>query len=319
MMRKHPVRTAALAIAAALALSACGKSDDSAATQANTDVQAIKDAETKMQAGFKDKNVEQVVAFYASSASFFAPGQTPSKGADVLRYVFRQMLGDPAAALSFQADRVEVSAAGDLGYSRGSFEQTATDPTSKKPVTVKGSYVTVFKKTANGSWKAIEDIITPTKPAAGTVTATTPAPPPSGADPTADAAALKALETQWLAAFKARDPAKIASFYAPDATAMQPDLPVMNGPAAIQAGLTEAFKDPAFAVEFAAETAMVAQSGDLGYTRGTFTGASTDPATKQPVKGQGYYVTVWRRQADGGWKAVQDINAPGIFPATPAK
>jgi len=118
MMRKHPVRTAALAIAAALALSACGKSDDSAATQANTDVQAIKDAETKMQAGFKDKNVEQVVAFYASSASFFAPGQTPSKGADVLRYVFRQMLGDPAAALSFQADRVEVSAAGDLGYSR---------------------------------------------------------------------------------------------------------------------------------------------------------------------------------------------------------
>jgi len=106
-MRKHPVRTAALAIVAALALSACGKSDDSAATQANTDVQAIKDAETKMQAGFKDKNVEQVVAFYASSASFFAPGQTPSKGADVLRYVFRQMLGDPAAALSFQADRVE--------------------------------------------------------------------------------------------------------------------------------------------------------------------------------------------------------------------
>jgi ketosteroid isomerase-like protein len=319
-MSKHPVRTAALAIAAALALSACGKSeDDGPAAQAAKDVQAIKDSEASFVAGFKAKDLEKVVAFYGSSAMVFFPGQTPTKGMDQIRYVYRLALGDPAAALTIAADRVEVAAAGDIAYSRGTFEQTATDATSHKPVTVKGDYVTVFKKTANGSWKAIEDIVSPTKPATGTVTPATPAPPPGGSDAAADAEALKAADAQLLAAFNAKDPARIAGVYTADATVMLPDAPVMNGAAAIQAGMAETLKDPAFTLTFTPDIAVVSQSGDLGYTRGSFTTAATDPATKQPVKSQGFYVTVWRRQADGGWKAVQDIASPGVFPATPAK
>ena len=34
-----------------------------------------------------------------------------------------------------------------------------TNPKTKKPVTDKGKYVTVYKKQADGSWKAVADIL----------------------------------------------------------------------------------------------------------------------------------------------------------------
>jgi uncharacterized protein (TIGR02246 family) len=314
-MRKHQLLGVAVGLVAAMTLAACGKSDDdSAAGQTAKDVQAVKDAEAAMVSAFKAKNLEGVVSFYASNGVLLLPGETPTKGSDEIRYVYRLSLGDPAANLVFKADRVEVAAAGDMAYSRGGFTQTATDPKTKQPATVTGSYVTVFRKTANGSWKAIEDIATPT--AAATAPEVTPAKPSTPSGET-DAEALKAAEVQWLAAWKARDVARIASFYAPDATAMQPSLPVMHGPAAIQAGLTEAMKDPAFTITFAADTALVSKSGDLGYTRGGYTEKSTDAKTHKPVERKGGYVTVWRRQADGSWKALQDIASPGPTPLAP--
>ena len=37
----------------------------------------------------------------------------------------------------------------------------------------------------------------------------------------------------------------------------------------------------------------------------------TDPASKQPKTESGTYFTVYRKQADGGWKAVEDVTVPG--------
>ena len=54
-----------------------------------------------------------------------------------------------------------------------------------------------------------------------------------------------------------------------------------------------------------------ASSGDMAYTRGQYLMTMTDPATKQPDTSQGYYLTVWRKQDDGEWKAVEDFITPG--------
>jgi uncharacterized protein (TIGR02246 family) len=318
-MRKHPAWIAAITIAAAVSLGACNKSDDdSPAAQSAKDVQAIKDAESGMVAALKAKDVEKVVGFYASNGVLLVPGQTPTKGSDQLRYVFKAMLGDPNNSLSFQADRVEVSAAADLAYSRGSYNESGVDPATKKAMSETGSYVTVFRKSANGSWKAMEDINTPTAAPVGAVTPAKAAPPPANPDPASAADALKTLEGQWVSAWAAHDVAKTASYYSPDATLMLPGAPVMNGTAAITGGLTETFKDPAFKLEFKADQALVSASGELGYTRGSFTQTSTDPATHKPKTVKGAYVTVFRRQADGSWKAVQDIASPGAPQYGPA-
>ena len=49
--------------------------------------------------------------------------------------------------------------------------------------------------------------------------------------------------------------------------------------------------------------AEVSASGDLGYTWGV---AEAGPSRDGPFKPYGIYVTIWKRQPDGGWKFVYD-------------
>jgi ketosteroid isomerase-like protein len=49
----------------------------------------------------------------------------------------------------------------------------------------------------------------------------------------------------------------------------------------------------------------VAASCDLGYTYGTYTYSAKDPMGN-PIESNGYFHTVWKKQADGKWKFVWD-------------
>ncbi len=40
----------------------------------------------------------------------------------------------------------------------------------------------------------------------------------------------------------------------------------------------------------------------------------TNPKTKKPVEDKGSYVTVYKKQADGNWKAIEDINTSEVAP-----
>jgi ketosteroid isomerase-like protein len=66
----------------------------------------------------------------------------------------------------------------------------------------------------------------------------------------------------------------------------------------------------------------VAKSGDVAYTQGSYTMVMTDPQTKQVINDHGSYVTTYRKQPDGTWKAVADIATsevpPPVPPPTPA-
>ena len=59
----------------------------------------------------------------------------------------------------------------------------------------------------------------------------------------------------------------------------------------------------------AAPGAEVSSSGDLGYTVGSFESYGLDESGAE-VRGQGLYVSIWRRQADGSWKVEMDLGNP---------
>ncbi len=59
----------------------------------------------------------------------------------------------------------------------------------------------------------------------------------------------------------------------------------------------------------------VAASGDLGYTWGTYEYRSKN-AQGQAVVGFGKYTTIWKRQADGDWRAVLDMGNQSPGPAS---
>jgi uncharacterized protein (TIGR02246 family) len=137
------------------------------------------------------------------------------------------------------------------------------------------------------------------------------------ADTAAIAQQIRASETQWNAAYAARDASKLAAQYAPDAALANPGVALVSGGDAIRAAVTGYAADKNLKVEFASDRVQVAESGDLAYSRGHFTMQSSDPATGKPRSDSGSYLTVWQKQPDGQWKAVEDFVTPGA-PA-PAK
>jgi len=115
----------------------------------------------------------------------------------------------------------------------------------------------------------------------------------------------------------AKDPAAFAANYATDAVFMSPGTPAAHGRDAIRGAMSSLFADPNLKLEFSSDRVEVAGSGDMAATRGSYTLTVTDPATKKPITDKGSYVTVFRKQADGYWKAVLDINTSEVPPPTP--
>jgi ketosteroid isomerase-like protein len=66
----------------------------------------------------------------------------------------------------------------------------------------------------------------------------------------------------------------------------------------------EARPSPPIELIWAPIYSAVAASGDLGYTTGPYEVRDTGP--DRALEEQGYYVTIWRKQADGGWKVAVD-------------
>lgn len=134
----------------------------------------------------------------------------------------------------------------------------------------------------------------------------------------ADVQALKDTETAWNKDLKDAD--KWAAHYSEDASLLIPNMGILNGRPQILAALKPMVADPNFAMSFQSNRADVAKSGEIGYTQGTYTLTLTDPGTRKPVTDKGKYVTVYKKQADGNWKAVSDIvNSDLPLPAEPTK
>ena len=148
----------------------CAQGPKSAETH-DTDVQAIKDLEAQWNKEYEAKDLDKLVGHYTDDAVLMAPGTAPAVGKDAIRSELRQMVADPALSLKFEATRVEVASGGDMAYTQGSYTITVTDPSTKKPINDKGSYVTVYRKQADSSWKAVSDIASSSTP---------PAPPAQG-------------------------------------------------------------------------------------------------------------------------------------------
>jgi uncharacterized protein (TIGR02246 family) len=130
----------------------------------------------------------------------------------------------------------------------------------------------------------------------------------------ADVKAIQNDEAQWNQDWAAKDQDKIVAHYADDAILIVPESPSTSGKEAIRAALKHMVDDPTVSLKFQPTKVEVAKSGDLGYTQGAYTLTLTDPQTKQLVNDHGSYVTTYRKQPDGTWKAVVDIATSEVPP-----
>jgi ketosteroid isomerase-like protein len=143
---------------------------------------------------------------------------------------------------------------------------------------------------------------------------------PAKVDTAAEEAAIRAKETAWMQAYNLHDAKALAGQYEDDASLASNGTALMTDTVGRSLFLDTMAKDPALKVDFASDRIIVAASGELASSRGHYTMTYTDPATRQPKTEKGNYLTVYRKAADGSWKAIEDFTTPGppVLPAAPA-
>ncbi|MGH9683976.1 MAG: YybH family protein [Candidatus Acidiferrales bacterium] len=118
---------------------------------------AIRAASAAWSQATQAKDLDKAVSFYADDAMEFADKGPLVSGKDNLRQGWQKMLALPGPGLSFTTTAVEVARSGDMAYEYGAYD-FATAGKRSKVTHQKGKYVVVWKKQADGSWKAAIDI-----------------------------------------------------------------------------------------------------------------------------------------------------------------
>jgi uncharacterized protein (TIGR02246 family) len=124
-----------------------------------------------------------------------------------------------------------------------------------------------------------------------------------------DTAAVKQAFADFNAAIAAKDLPKIEAQYADDAVMVLPDQAPFEGVAAIMSDYKAYAADAAGKFVPGAESVTVSAGGDIAYGEVKYQSTYTNPKTKAVETSARYNLSVYRKQPDGSWKVVRDINA----------
>lgn len=145
-------RVAVTVAATALALSACRRGPDEAAARA-----AIMGADVAFAQATASRGVDGWVEYFADSGVQVTPGRNVV-GRAAIRELMAAELGDTAHVLRWHPTSAVASAGGDLGYTIGRWEW---GPRSGGTPERRGTYVTIWRRQTDGSWKVILDVGNP--------------------------------------------------------------------------------------------------------------------------------------------------------------
>jgi ketosteroid isomerase-like protein len=255
-------------------------------------------AKMSIEKGTKASFVENL----AEDSILFRPGPVAGKK-------WMQEHPAPPGILTWRPIFADVSRAGDLGYTTGPWEFREKS-LEDKPV-AHGQFVTIWKRQADGVWKAVVDLGTRNAPPRDAPASDVQSPADNEADKNlrletdveVERSALVKLEDESsrLVATKKTVDALLSSL-AGDVRLFRMNAFPALGREAARAML--AAKPGLYAWQ--PVKADVSRSGDLGYTYGPYKSLAGD------VKGaeQGHYVRIWKRQTDDNWKVVLDILNP---------
>jgi uncharacterized protein (TIGR02246 family) len=129
------------------------------------DEAAIRANEVAWSAAMKAKDAAKFTSYYAPDAVVMPPNEPMLTTPDAVQKSFTEFFKMPGLNISFKTTGVSVARSGDMAYSYGTYEMTATGPDGK-PISDNGKYTTVWKKQADGSWKSVVDMFNTSVPMA---------------------------------------------------------------------------------------------------------------------------------------------------------
>jgi ketosteroid isomerase-like protein len=130
----------------------CARADHQAVAR-----QAIARADSAFAQATAEHGVDGWVSWFADSGVEIVPGRN-LVGRAAIRARMTPELSDTAHLLTWHPVTVEASETGDLGYSIGRWAlETRAAAATASPL-AQGSYVTIWRKQGDGTWKVVLDI-----------------------------------------------------------------------------------------------------------------------------------------------------------------
>jgi ketosteroid isomerase-like protein len=280
-MKKSLLIVPVLALAALCAPACSPKVNDPA------DVQAVKDTAPAYDKLANASDAAGLASqFYAANGVRMDPNQPASAGTEAIRAALEKSYAQSSESIRNVIDDVRV--AGGFAAAKGTFEGTSTPKAGGTGVPVKGKFVTLYEKQADGSWKAVWDIYNSDLPAPGAT-----------ADG-ADEKAIRQIEEDWAAAMVKGDLAVLESNLAKEWTLTE------DGQTTTRAQALAAFKSGAYKLESAVVRDLnVHVVGDAAIatmvveTKGTIMGKPVPAASRS---------TDFFVKRGGQWQAVSTQN-----------
>ncbi len=128
---------------------------------------------------------------------------------------------------------------------------------------------------------------------------------PTG-DPADDEAAIRAVDSQMVAALHARDLDGWLDFLAEDAQMLPPNAPAVQGKTAIRELISGLLSLPDFSVTHHPGVITVGGGGDIAYI--SYSYELTVPDSQGgAIAETGKDISIFRKQVDGSWKLVVDM------------
>ena len=123
----------------------------------DTDVQAIKDIETQWNKDYEAKDADKVIAHYTDDAVLMAPFAASYVGKAAFGPALKQMVAIRSLA-QIRSHPGRGRERRGHGIHSGLLHLDHDGLGHEEPATDHGSYATVYKKQADGSWKVVSDI-----------------------------------------------------------------------------------------------------------------------------------------------------------------
>ena len=203
---------------------------------------------------------------------------------------------DPPIVLDWRPVYVEVAASGELGLSTGPWKLTSKSEPDAAPAF--GQYVSIWKRSAEGTWQVVVDlgISHPSATLWETpLEALAPCAPPLGAAEGIEAAearfALDSRQSGLRAGYSSHASERVRLY-------REGAGPVLGKTEALATAAPEGGR-----LFWTVERSELSRSQDFGYARGHYAADSPHATTL------GHFLRVWRREADG-WRIALDITLP---------
>jgi len=142
------IRSSALLV---VLLTGCTRAPDIAATRT-----ALMEADRAFNRATAERRTDGWMEFFAEDAGLMRSAGTLT-GRAAIREDMAKAFADTSFTLTWEPRQADVGAAGDLGYTDGTYEARFRDAAGNAAIRT-GRYLTVWKKQADGSWKVVRDI-----------------------------------------------------------------------------------------------------------------------------------------------------------------